>query len=208
MSKYTYILDAGHGGIVNGKYATAGKRSPKFPDGSVLYEGVNNREIVAMLIKSFEDNDINYYDCVASELDIDLPTRVARANAIAKKKPCIYISIHSDANGNGKEWDVASGISLFTGKGQTKSDIFAEFVINELQDNFKSDVKWRTELADKDKDKEENFYVLNKTVCPAILGEFGFHTNLEEATKMKTIKWKNKIVLSIVYAIKKFELKN
>lgn len=207
MSKFTYILDAGHGGLIKGVYQTKGKQSPPFTDGTRLYEGVNNREIVAMLIKAFSEHDINCYDCVASENDVALPTRVARANAIAKTKPCVYISIHSDANGDGKVWDVASGMSVYTSKGQTTSDVFAEIVIAELQENFKSDVKWRTDLTDKDKDKEENFYVLKNTDCPAILCELGFHTNLAEATKMRTIEWKNKIVLSIIYAIKKFELK-
>lgn len=208
MSKYTYILDAGHGGMIKGIYQTKGKQSPLFSDGTRLYEGVNNRVIVEVLKKAFDEHDIKYYDCVASEMDIALPTRVARANMIAKTKPCVYISIHSDANGDGITWDSASGLSVYTSKGQTKSDVFAEYVINELHDNFKSDVKWRTDLTDKDKDKEENFYVLKNTDCPAILCELGFHTNLEEATKMKTIEWKNKVVLSIVYAIKKFELNN
>tara|TARA_R110000822_G_scaffold67329_3_gene164037 strand:+ start:6602 stop:7228 length:627 start_codon:yes stop_codon:yes gene_type:complete len=208
MSKFTYILDPGHGGMVNKKYATPGKRSPKFDDGSVLYEGVNNREIVKLLIKAMEAEDIKCIDIVASEQDISLPIRVNRANNLSRTKPCIYISIHSDANGDGIVWDKASGLSVYTSKGQTKSDEFAELVIDELQENFKSDVKWRTDSSDGDKDKEENFYVLKNTNCPAILCELGFHTNKEEATKMLTADWKNKIVLSIIYAIKKFELKN
>jgi len=209
MSKYTYILDAGHGGIVNKKYVTAGKRSPKFDDGTVLYEGVNNREIVKMLIKAMEAEGINYFDVVASEQDISLTTRVDRANNLSRSKPCVYLSIHSDANGNGVEWDQASGMSAYTSIGDTgKSDDFAELIINELQENFGSTVKWRTENTDGDKDKEENFYVLKNTNCPAVLCELGFHTNKEEATKMLSIEWKNKIVLSIIYAIKKFELKN
>lgn len=208
MSKYTYILDPGHGGTVNKKYVTSGKRSPKFDDGSVLYEGVNNREIVKMLIKAMEAENINCIDIVASEQDVALTTRVDRANNLSRSKPCIYISIHSDANGDGVVWDKASGLSVYTSEGQTKSDEFAELVIDELQENFKDSVKWRTESTDGDKDKEENFYVLKNTNCPAILCELGFHTNKEEATKMLTIEWKNKVVLSIIYAIKKFELKN
>ena len=208
MGKFTWRLDAVHGGMVNKKYVTAGKRSPKFDDGSVLYEGVNNREIVKKLMIAMEAEDIKCIDIVASEQDVSLPIRVDRANNLARTKPCIYISIHSDANGDGVTWDKASGLSVYTSEGQTKSDEFAELVIDELQDNFKDTVKWRTESTDGDKDKEENFYVLKNTNCPAILCELGFHTNKEEATKMLTSEWKNKIVLSIIYAIKKFELKN
>jgi len=207
-SKYTYILDPGHGGMVNKKYVTPGKRSPKFDDGSVLYEGVNNREIVKKLMIAMEAEDIKCIDIVASEQDVSLPIRVDRANNLSKTKPCIYISIHSDANGDGSVWDKASGLSVYTSVGQTKSDEFAQLVIDELKDNFKDAVKWRTDSTDKDEDKEENFYVLKNTNCPAILCELGFHTNKEEATKMLTADWKNKVVLSIIYAIKKFELKN
>lgn len=208
-SKYVYVLDAGHGGMINNKYQTAGKRSPKFDDGRVLYEGVNNREIVSRLIQAFKNEDINYFDCVASEQDVSLETRVSRANQLARTKPCVYISIHSDANGDGTNWDQASGMSVYTSIGDTgKSDDFADLVIRELQDNFGNTVKWRTQNTDGDLDKEENFYVLKNTNCPAILCELGFHTNKEEAFKMLTLDWKNKIVLSIIYAIKKFELNN
>lgn len=203
MSKYTYILDYGHG--VN----TPGKRSPKFDDGTVLMEGVNNRELARKLIIAMEHDDIKCIDIVASKDDISLETRVERANKLSKIKPCIYISIHSDANGDGVIWDKASGMSVYTSIGDTgKSDDFAELVINELQDNFKDSVKWRTESTDGDKDKEENFYVLKNTNCPAILCELGFHTNKDEAIKMLSDDYKNKIVVSIIYAIKKFELKN
>lgn len=203
MSKYTYVLDNGHG--IN----TPGKRSPKFDDGTVLMEGVNNREIVRQLIIAMKAEDINCIDIVASDSDVSLETRVQRANKQHSIKPCVYLSIHSDANGDGKTWDQASGMSAYTSKGDTgKSDDFAELIIDELQDNFKSEVKWRTELTDGDKDKEENFYVLKNTNCPAVLLELGFHTNKEEATKMLTADWKHKVVLSIIYAIKKFELKN
>lgn len=202
MSKFTYILDAGHG------TRTPGKRSPKFPDGSVLMEGVNNRDIVERLKLAFKDNDVDFFDCVASDDDISLKTRVDRANALAKTKKCVYISIHSDAAGDGSNWHPASGMSIYTSKGQTKSDEFAELVINELKAYFKNEVKWRTDNTDGDQDKEENFYVLKETNCPAVLCELGFHTNLEEATKMLTVDFKNKVILAFVQAIKKFELKN
>lgn len=65
MSKFTYILDPGHGGMINKQYVTPGKRSPKFDDGSQLFEGVNNREIVSMLIKAMEAEDIKCIDIVA-----------------------------------------------------------------------------------------------------------------------------------------------
>ena len=206
MSKYLYILDAGHGGLDhNGKYVTAGKRSPKFDDGSVLYEGVNNRDNVARILTRLKQEGLDAVDIVSDWNDVSLTTRVSRANKLAKTRRCVYISIHSDANGNGTEWNSASGISVFTSVGRTLSDAFATCIINELQDNFKDSVKWRFDSSDGDKDKEAHFYVLKKTICPAVLVEAGFHTNKAEATRMLTDEWKDKLTNSIVEACKIWE---
>ena len=41
-SKYLWLFDNGHGGIIDGVYQTAGKRSPKWEDGTQLFEGEFN----------------------------------------------------------------------------------------------------------------------------------------------------------------------
>lgn len=205
MSKYLYIFDPGHGGLVDGKYQTAGKRSPKFADGKVLFEGVNNRDNVQRIMKAFRDNGLECVDVVDSENDVSLIERVKKANKLSKDRKCVYISIHSDANGDGVKWDQASGMSVYTSKGQTKSDIFASIVIDELYNKFTSTIKWRTNNTDGDKDQEENFYVLKNTDCPAILCELGFHTNEAETKRMMTLDYKNKIVDAMVASAIKWE---
>ncbi len=206
-SKITVLCDPGHGGKINGIYQTAGKRSPKFDDGSVLYEGVNNRDNVNRLVHVLEKEGIKAIDIVNSDSDVALSERVRRANLLSKGGECMYISMHSDAHGNGAEWTPASGISVYTSEGQTKSDEFAQIVIDRLQANFGETVKWRTDKSDGDEDHEENFYVLKKTNCPAILIEAGFHTNKKEALRMLSEEWKNKLTQSIVEAIKIWEEK-
>jgi N-acetylmuramoyl-L-alanine amidase len=205
MSKYLYIFDPGHGGLVDGKYQTSGKRSPKFADGRVLFEGVNNRDNVIRIMKAFKENGLDCVDIVNSEYDVSLVERVKKANKLSKERKCIYISIHSDANGDGVKWDQASGMSVFTSEGQTKSDIFASIVIDSLQEKFLSTIKWRTDKTDGDEDKEENFYVLKNTDCPAILCELGFHTNEAETKRMMTLDYKNKIVDAMVASAIKWE---
>lgn len=204
-SKYLYIFDPGHGGLVNGKYQTAGKRSPKFPDGRVLFEGVNNRDNVERIMSKFRANGLDCVDIVNSDLDISLGERVRKANSLAKDRKCVYISIHSDAAGDGVRWHSASGISVWTSKGQTKSDIFASIVIDELQSKFLQSIKWRTNMTDGDEDWESNFYVLRETRCPAILCELGFHTNEAETKRMMTTEFKDKVVNALLAAALKWE---
>jgi N-acetylmuramoyl-L-alanine amidase len=49
-SKYLWLFDNGHASIVDGNPQTEGKRSPKWPDGTQLFEGEFNRAIVQRLM--------------------------------------------------------------------------------------------------------------------------------------------------------------
>lgn len=204
-SKHLFLVDYGHGGLINGIYQTQGKRSPKFDDGSVLYEGVNNRDNAVRIMSLLAQNGFECKDIVNSNADIPLSKRVKDANELAKTHKCVYISIHSDAQGDGTTWQPASGISVYTSKGQTKSDVFASLVIDALEEQFVNTVKWRKDDIDKDEDKEENFYVLKETSMPAVLLELGFHTNKEEAKRMLTNEWKDKVCKAILNAVRKWE---
>lgn len=209
MVTFAVFIDNGHGGIVNGQYVTAGKRSPKFEDGTQLFEGVYNRKISRLLMEKLINSHTEgmYIENVApSEMDTPLSNRVKEANGtwLALNKPeSIYISIHGDANGDGIQWDQASGISVYTSKGQTKSDIFASILLDKL-DNIVTGVKWRTDALDGDVDKEENFYVLKETMMPAALSENGFMSNKEEAKRMLTKEWQENIAEAHYQAIMDF----
>ena len=57
------------------------------------------------------------------------------------------------------QWTEANGFSVYTSKGQTNSDKFAEILLKEFIQEF-PDLELRSEPSDKDLDKEENFTVL------------------------------------------------
>lgn len=199
------LIDPGHGGIVNGNYVTPGKRSPKWNDLPQLFEGVQNREIAAILKNKLTAAGISFTDVVSSQNDISLSARVSKANSIfAKDKTAIYVSIHADAAGNGNEDYPATGISVFTSPGQTKSDQLAIFVFSALDRIIGNVTKKRTDLTDGDTDKEAHFYVLTKTNCPAILCELGFMTNRKECELMQSNKWKEACAQGIFEGIKRY----
>lgn len=207
MSKAIYLIDPGHGGIVDGKYVTPGKRSPKFEDGTQLFEGVYNRDVAKKLVAKLIAANIDHYVVVPDNRDMPLQERVNLANNKVKSlnKKGVYISIHGDAAGDGIEFHPASGISVFTSKGQTDSDVFASIMISNLKKVFGSEIKWRTDDTDGDPDKEENFYVLKNTIMSAVLIESGFFTNKEECKKMLGDKWKDDVALSIFNSILEWE---
>ena len=92
--KYTWLLDAGHSGLLGGVYSTPGKRSPKWEDG-VYYEGVGNRDFVRHLKKELDYLGIASIIPYDTELDLDLNLRdVAGRISVREliKKPGIKFS--------------------------------------------------------------------------------------------------------------------
>lgn len=171
MGNYHFLLDAGHGGLVNGVYVTPGKRSPVWPDGRQLFEGVFNRLVVRQIAQLCQNAGIQCTIIVPEEQDISLAERVRRANKIASTGKCIYLSVHSNAGG-GTGWEIWTTI------GKTKSDIIAEIFYQVAQKHFPT-FKMRSDISDGDHDKEENYYVLKNTNCPAILTENFFMDTLK-----------------------------
>ena len=177
-SNYLWILDNGHGGIIDGVYQTAGKRSPVWPDGQVLYEGEFNRSIVNRLVKMCAEAGIECVNLVDTQEDVSLSARTSKANDIYRKRAdkggkCIYVSIHA----NGFSEESANGWSCYTSIGETKSDKIATVLYEKAEAEFPDEKMRKDTYSDGDVDKEANFWVLAQTVMPAILSENFFMTN-------------------------------
>ena len=181
QSKYLWIFDNGHGGIIDGVYQTAGKRSPVWPDGTQLFEGEFNRAIVDRLVKMCQANNILHVNLIDTQEDISLSNRVKTANQIAKSSPqkCIYVSVHA----NGFSSESANGWSVYTSVGETKSDDIATILFEKALREFPGEYMRKDTYSDGDVDQESNFYVLINTSMPAILSENFFMTNSDNCHK-------------------------
>ena len=197
------LLDAGHGGFIDGEYVTPGKRSPVWKDGTQYFEGVGNRLIRAEIIKLLKKEGIRYREVNFGDKDMPLKQRVEITNAYAMKygvNATLLISIHS----NGFSKESAHGWEVFTSPGKTKSDTYAEALYEEMKALF-PDETFRTDTSDGDQDKEARFYMCVNTICPAILSENFFHTNERECKEILMNKCaRKKIAQAHVNMIKRF----
>lgn len=201
MSRYTWLLDPGHGGIIDGVYQTAGKRSPHFPDGSVLYEGEFNRDVVRQVLELCHKDGVECVDIVDSLEDIPLRTRVARANKLHRQKGNgIYVSVHANAFGNGRNFNGAKGTCTFHHYRSSTGERLA-----------KSLQRWLADLTPfrdrgiRSNDTWANFYVLRKTHMPAVLSENGFMTNFDDATLLLDPTVRKQIALAHYAMIQEIE---
>ena len=179
------LIDPGHG------IDTPGKRSP---DGQFL-EYLWNRQVADLLLEKLVAMGIDASLVVTETNDVTLRNRVNRVNTICNKvgaSNVLLVSIHANAAGNGSSWQNAKGWSCYTSKGKTKSDQVAECLYEAFEAEFK-DRKIRKDLSDCDKDWEENFYVLDKSRCPAVLLENFFYDNKEECAWMLREETKRRI---------------
>lgn len=88
----------------------------------------------------------------------------------------VFLSIHCNAAAD----QAACGFEVWTSPGQTDADAYATAIYNAVRAAFPW-IKMRSDYDDGDPDKEARFHVLRKTYMPAVLIEFGFLTNPEDA---------------------------
>lgn len=190
------LIDPGHG------IDTPGKRSP---DG-LFREYLWNRQVADLILEGLVSAGVDASLVVTETNDVTLRNRVNRVNTICNRvgaSNVLLVSIHANAAGNGSAWMNAKGWSCYTSRGKTKSDLVAECLYDAFEEEFQ-DRKIRKDMSDGDRDWEENFYVLQKSKCPAVLLENFFYDNREECAWMLQEETKRRIASAAVKGIIKY----
>jgi N-acetylmuramoyl-L-alanine amidase len=186
------LIDNGHGEDTKGKCS---------PD-KQLREYLYTREIAEAVVNKLNKLGYEAERIVTEMNDVSLKERVNRVNKVCDsigKDKVVFVSIHCNAASNG-EWAKARGWSAYTTKGQTKSDILADYLYEEAEKQFVGQ-KIRTDKQDNDKDWEENFYVIYNTKCAAVLTENFFMDNKDDMSYLLSDEGKQAIIDTHVYGI-------
>ena len=191
------LIDNGHGSN------TPGKRSP---DG-MLREYAYVREIAAEVAYKLRRQGYDAELLVPELYDVSLLDRVHRVNVKCQTYGAdnvILVSIHCNAAGNGKDWMKGRGWEAWTSCGQTEGDKLAECLYESALEAFAPGTQIRTDWRDGDKDKESQFTILAKTMCPAVLTENFFMDNKEDVDYLLSPEGKSAIIKCHVEGIKKY----
>ena len=168
------LIDNGHG------VETPGKRSP---DG-VLREYAWNRLIAGRVVSALTDLGHDAALLVPEPQDIPLPERCRRVNEWCRqlgKDNIILISIHANAAGKGDRWYDATGWCAYTTRGDTRADALATCLYEAAKLHLPGQ-RIRTDYTDGDPDLEADFYILRRTLPPAVLVENFFIDNRPDGT--------------------------
>jgi N-acetylmuramoyl-L-alanine amidase len=172
MSKHTVCLDPGHGpGNVNGS-----------PDGT--YKEWEFTWDMAQRIKPLLE--AQGVGVVLTKTADNYPGLTERANISNKATPDCFVSIHTNAYGEGG-WSSASGLEIYTSAGPmtAQRNVLASDLVNAFH---AAGVSLRSEPI-----KHKMYTVLAKTDAPAALIEYGFHTNKMDTEYLKDSKYRDKL---------------
>ena len=157
------LIDNGHG------RETPGKRSP---DGRLL-EYAYTRDIARRIVSALTTQGYEAQLLVPEEEDIPLPERCRRVNERCRllgRNNVILVSIHINAAGRGDRWYDATGWCAYTTRGDTRADALATCLYEGAQFHLPGQ-RLRTDYTDGDPDLEADFYLLRRTLPPAVLVE-------------------------------------
>lgn len=187
------LIDNGHG------ENTKGKRSP---DGT-LREYLYTREIAQDVERELRSRGFEAERIVRESLDVALSERTRRVNETCGRfgaSKVLLVSIHVNAAGNGEDWMEARGWSAYTHKGKSKSDKLADALYAAAEKNFVGR-PIRKDNSDGDPDWEENFYILTKTKCAAVLTENFFMDNEKDVQYLLSREGREAVVRTHVDGI-------
>jgi N-acetylmuramoyl-L-alanine amidase len=197
-NEFLICLDAGHGGMRNGtgpeKYVTYPSkcyqhRTGKFHSYGWFFEGVFNRSLANYLEQYLLDYGFSVKKIYEPINDTTLNKRCQLANSYASvAKHSVLVSIH----GNAAAATTARGWEIFTSPGQTKADLLATCIGEQVKSSTSGWVH-RADYLDGDLDREARFTMLTGVSMPAVLSENGFFTNYSDAGLMIDIKWQQTI---------------
>ena len=176
MSKKV-VLDPGHG------VETAGKRSP---DGTYL-EHEFNLDMAKRLKAHLEHHGVSVTLTRTTEHDVSIQERANVSNAIG---PDLFVSLHSNASGDGKGWTAPDGYGIYTsaaGETAGRNKAAKAILVRAKEAGIKL---WGSGLFHDADDGKKDIAVLWRTVAPAVLIEHGFHTNKAETEKLQSPEYR------------------
>ena len=188
--KHIVVIDPGHGG-----------RDP----GKVGVNGALEKEInlaISLKIKSYlEQSDIEviltretdmglYSESDSNKKRADLNNR---ARIIRESGADVVVSIHQNSFNQAQY----QGAQVFYYSNSDEGKKLAEYIQNEI-------VRYAKPKTARTPKANDSYFILEKTPCPAVIVECGFLSNWEEAERLITEEYQDKLAWSISMGIKQF----
>lgn len=181
------VIDAGHGGADPGKVSVDGslEKDINLQIAKKLAQFLTAADVDVVLTR---DSDAGLYDENVSNKKVqDMKNRV---QIIEEKKPALTVSIHQ----NSYHEEYVHGAQVFYYAGSEESKALAERIQRTLAVELDPDNARQAK-------KNDSYYLLKKTSTPIVIVECGFLSNYEEAAKLSSEHYQEKMAWAIHLAV-------
>lgn len=185
--KNCIVIDAGHGGDDPGKIGVNGAKEKDI--NLIIAKKVKallEEEGIKVILT--RDSDKSLHDAGSDNQKVsDMRNRCA---LIAETNPIFTVSIHQ----NSYTEEYVKGPQCFfyeqSAEGEEIAGVIQESLIKELNPESKRDAK-----------ANSSYYLLKKTTVPTVIVECGFLSNWEEAAKLTSEEYQNKVADAVTEGI-------
>lgn len=184
------VIDAGHGGADPGKVSVDGslEKDINLVIAKKLQKFLLQQDVDAILTR---DSDSGLYDENASNKKVqDMKNRVA---LIEERQPTLTVSIHQ----NSYHEEYVHGAQVFYYANSEKSKELAERIQQVMALELDRENARQAKAND-------SYYLLKKTSTPIVIVECGFLSNYEEAQKLASDHYQEKVAWAIHMAVMQY----
>ena len=186
-SRYTVVIDAGHGGKDVGTSGVDGtaEKGINLSIALFLYDYLRVSGMNAVLIRS---GDYELYDAGEVRDHSDLYNRLNFVNSVDNS---MLISIHQNHFENESEW----GCQVWYSPNDEESKIIADKVLQSVKELLQPDNKRENKKSD------SSYYILYKASVPSVMIECGFMSNAKENEMLKSPEYQKNFAFAVTAGI-------
>ena len=187
QSRYTVVIDAGHGGKDAGTTGIDGtsEKDINLEIALALYDFLNVCGINSVLIRN---GDYEFYKQGEERTRSDLYNRLDFVNSIENSA---LISIHQNHFENESEW----GAQIWYSANTPESKALADSILINIKEFLQPD------NSRENKESDSSYYILYKAQVPSIMVECGFMSNEKENALLKKSEYQRDMAFSITTGI-------
>ena len=184
------VIDAGHGGFDPGKVGINGSQEKEI-NLAIAQKVAMYLEAGELNVVMTRESDEGLYDADASNKKVQDMKR--RIEIMEEVQPDIAVSIHQ----NSYSEEYVHGAQMFYHKDSAEGQMLADFIQKQFVEFVDPENKRQIKAND-------SYYLLKKTQVPIVIVECGFLSNYEEAEKLCSPEYQDKVAWAIYMGIKKY----
>ncbi|TCT13101.1 N-acetylmuramoyl-L-alanine amidase [Natranaerovirga pectinivora] len=190
VPKHIVVIDPGHGGRDPGKVGVNGalEKEINLAISLKIRTYLEQSDIEVILTRETDMGLYSESDSNKKRADLNKRARIIRESGAD-----VVVSIHQNSFNQAQY----QGAQVFYYSHSEEGKKLAEYIQNEI-------IRYAKPKTERTPKANDSYFILEQTPCPAVIVECGFLSNWEEAERLNTEEYQDKLAWSISMGIKQY----